>query len=64
MQMSKKILPQIEDIDLNAFPYLTLITYLHVSSKTRKYKHFNTFIWCANLVIICLPFGIGMHKIN
>lgn len=40
MQMSKKILPQIEEYDLDAFPYLTLITYLHVSSKIRKYKHF------------------------
>lgn len=38
MQMSNIILPQIEDFDLDAFPYLTLITYLHVNNKSRKYK--------------------------
>lgn len=40
MQMSDIILPQKEDIDLDAFPYLTLITHVHVNNKTRKYKLF------------------------
>lgn len=40
MQMSSIIPPQKEDIDLDAFPYLTLITHFLVNDKTRKYKHF------------------------
>lgn len=55
MHRSKQILSQIEEIDSDAFSYLPLITYLHVSSKKRKLKKKNNaFIWCANLVIFCL----------
>lgn len=40
MQMSKIILPQKEDIDLDAFPYLSQVTHLHFVNKTRKCQHF------------------------
>lgn len=52
MQMSNVILPQKEDIDLDAFP-MTLIIYLYVNNKTRKDKQFYYF-HMANLVIFCL----------
>lgn len=42
MQMSNVILPQKEDIDLDAFP-MTLIIYLYVNNKTRKDKQFYYF---------------------
>lgn len=52
MQMSNVILPQKENIDLDTFPSLTRIQYLHVNNKTRKYKHFyHLSVWCSNLVI-------------
>lgn len=69
MHMSNIILPQKEEIDLNAFPHLAQIPICSSTIKRVNIDSFNMYLYGVPILSFLFnsnikPFCIRMHKIN
>lgn len=64
MQMSNIILPQKENIDLDTFPSLTRIQYLHVNNKPGHINIFIIYPYGVQILSFLLNFNINLFFVS